>query len=279
MFVSLVLAAALDAGAFSYDANAPLNVRYGAVVRRDGVSVRDVSFSSTTGHTVTGIVVRGVGGAAHPAVLFVHWLGDDAKTTNHAEFETDAIALARKGVTSLAVDAMWSQPDWYDKVRKFQTDYADSIAQVIDLRRSLDVLLAQPGVDAKRLAYVGHDFGSMYGSLLAGVDPRPQWYVLMAGTTTFTEWYLLGGNPPDVKAYIAQMEPLDPLAFLARSNARGFYFQFSAHDHYISPEHEAAFFAAAPLPRTMALYDVDHSLATPAAWADRLAWLTEKLQL
>ena len=41
-----------------------------------------------------------------------------------------------------------------------------------DLRRALDVLLAQPGVDPKRIAYVGHDFGAMYGAVLAGVDRR-----------------------------------------------------------------------------------------------------------
>jgi len=279
MLGPLVLAVALDAGAFAYDTHSPMNVKYSAAVGRSGTSFRAVSFSSPTGHTITGVIIRGAGRSPHAAVLFVHWLGDDAKTTNHTEFERDAVALARKGVTSLLIDAMWAQPDWYDKVRTFQTDYTGSIAQVIDLRRSLDVLLAQPDIDANRVAYVGHDFGSMYGALLAGVDPRPQWYVLMAGTTTFSEWYLLGTKPPDVQAYIAQMAPLDPLAFLGRARARAFFFQFSAHDRYISPEHEAAFFGAAPLPRTMAVYNADHSLVTPAAFSDRLAWLSDKLQL
>ncbi len=278
MLSSLILAAAHDASAVASDASAPLDAKYGAGERHEGAGREDVSVRSTTGHTVTGVLVHGLGNGPHPAVLFVHWLGDP-KTTNHTEFESDAVALAKRGVTSLLIDAMWAKPDWFDTSRHPDTDHADSIAQVIDLRRSLDLLLAQPGIDAGRVAYVGHDFGSMYGALLAGVDTRPQWFVLMAGTTTFSEWYLLGAKPADVAAYISEMAPLDPLAYLARSSARGFLFQFSAHDRYVTPERELAFFEAAPLPRTMAVYDVDHSLATPAAGADRLAWLTEKLKV
>ncbi len=276
MFVALVFAAALEPSAFAYN-SAPLHAVYGSRAQHDGAVTRVVEFTSA-GRTVHGVVVEGKGSGKHPAVLFVHWLGDEA-TTNHTEFEDDAGRLAQRGVTSLLIDAMWSEKDWFDKGRSTQTDYRRSIEQVVDLRRSLDVLLAQANVDSARVAYVGHDFGSMYGAVLAGVDPRPQWYVLMAGTTSFSQWYLLGEQPPDVQAYVAQMAPLDPGMYLARSKARGFLFQFSARDRYITPAHELEFFQSAPLPRAMAVYDVDHSLATPAAQQDRLAWLAEKLQL
>ena len=131
-------------------------------------------------------------------------------------------------MTSLLIDAMWSAPDWCDKGRSTGADYANSIAQVIDLRRSLDVLLAQPDIDRNRISYVGHDFSAMYGAILAGVDTRPSWT-----------------KPADVQAYVAQMAPLDPVAFLSESKARAYYFQFSSHDRYITPEHELEFFGAA----------------------------------
>ncbi len=273
--VTTANAAALNAAAFAYDNQAPLDVRTGSAVQRDGAIVQDISFASKT-HRVTGVLVTGRGNGPHPGVLFVHWLGDPA-TTNHTEFERDATTLAHRGVTSLLIDAMWSVPDWFDKVRSTETDYANSIAQVIDLRRSLDVLLSRANVAANHIAYVGHDFGAMYGAVLAGVDPRPQSYVLMAGTTTFSEWYLLGVKPANVQAYVAQMAPLDPLAFLAESKARAYYFQFSSHDRYITAEHELSFFSAAPLPRTMSMYDVDHSLAVQPAFDDRISWLAAKL--
>ncbi len=278
MFVAWALAATLDASAFAYDERAPLKEVYGTTTQRDGVTMREITFTSSGGRAVHGVVVPGTGNGKHAAVLFVHWLGDEA-TTNHTEFEDDAAELAKRGVTSLLVDAMWSQKDWFEKGRTTQTDYLRSIAQVVDLRRSLDALLVQPNVDPSRVAYVGHDFGSMYGAVLAGVDPRPQWYVLMAGTTSFSQWYLLGAKPADVQSYVAQMAPLDPGGYLARSTARGFLFQFSAHDRYITSSRELEFFQSAPLPRAMAVYDVGHSLATPAATQDRLAWLAEKLRL
>jgi hypothetical protein len=275
---AVAFSAPLDPSSFAYDNSVALKVTYGSSATKDGVSLREVSFESTTRHTITGVLVPGVGKGPFAPVLWVHWLGDPP-TTNHTEFESDAIALAKRGVTSLLIDAMWSQPHWFNKVRSTETDYRDSIAQVVDLRRSLDVLLAQPNVDSSRLAYVGHDFGSMYGAVLAGVDPRPQWYVLLAGTTTFSEWYLLGKKPKNVDAYVAQMAPLDPLPYLTRAKAKGYLFQFSSHDEYVTNEKELQYFGAAPLPRGMFVYDVDHSMATQAATRDRIAWLTDKLGL
>jgi dienelactone hydrolase len=216
-----------------------------------------------------------------PGVLFVHWLGD-AATTNHHEFESDARALAKRGATCVLVDAMWSTvttngKDWFDKVRSTDTDYENSIAQVIDLRRALDLLTAQSSVDPKRIAYVAHDFGAMYGAVLSGVDPRPRYFVLMAGTTSFADWYLLGNKPADIPAYRAQMEPLDPLGYLARGTAKGYLFQFAAHDEYVTAAHATQFFDAAPLPRAMYVYDAHHDLHVPQALADRLAWLEARL--
>jgi cephalosporin-C deacetylase-like acetyl esterase len=278
MFVAVAntaSAAPLDASAFAYDANTPLHVAYSVASKQSGVVVRDVTFVSPTGHKIVGSLAAPAGSARSPGVLFVHWLGDPP-TTNHTEFSQDQIALAKRGITSLAIDAMWAQPKWFESVRTTQSDYANSIAQVIDLRRSLDVLMAQPNIDGQRVAYVGHDFGAMYGAVLAGVDPRPRYYVLMAGTTTFSEWYLLGKKPADVPAYVKQMTPLDPPQYLARAKA-AFLFQFSAHDEYVKAEKANAFFNAAPLPRGMFMYDTDHSLATPTVQKDRLTWLEAQL--
>jgi dienelactone hydrolase len=227
------------------------------------------------------IVAPAQAGTRGPGVLFVHWLGD-AATTNHKEFESDARALAAKGATCVLLDAMWStvvngKRDWFSTVRSTGSDYRHSIEQVVDLRRSLDLLIAQPGVDPERIAYVAHDFGAMYGAVLAGVDPRPRYYVLMAGTTSFADWYLLGKKPADVAAYRAQMAPLDPLPYLTRSPARGFLFQFAAHDQYVTAAHATEFFSAAPVPRAMYVYDAHHDLKVPLALRDRLSWLQARL--
>lgn len=267
----------LAASAFSYDTAAPLDVRIEHRRTTNGITREEVTFAAPGGSRIRAEIVSPQKvRAGHAGVLFVHWLGDPS-TTNLTEFEPDALALARHGVTSVLVDAMWAQPHWFMHVRSTDTDYHDSIAQVVNLRRALDVLQTQPGVDARRLAYVGHDFGAMYGAVLSGVDPRPRWFVLMAGTATFSEWYLLGKKPADVNAYVGQMAPLDPGPYLARSKADAYLFQFSQKDAYIAPEKQLQFFEPAPLPKALYLYDADHSLRIPQAFSDRQAWLLSRL--
>ncbi len=267
----------LPASAFSYDASKPLDIRVLDSNESDGIHRDDVTFAAPGGGRIHARILRPISSTGrHAGVLFVHWLGDP-KTTNLTEFEPDAVALAKKGITCLLVDAMWSQPHWFMHVRSTANDYADSIAQVVDLRRALDVLQQQPGVDPERIAYVGHDFGAMYGAVLSGVDPRPRWYVLMAGTTSFSQWFLLGKKPKNIAAYTAQMSVLDPGPYLAASKAQSYLFQFSVKDEYITPKRQLAFFSAAPLPRALYLYDADHSLSIPQAFKDRLSWLLEHL--
>jgi dienelactone hydrolase len=210
-------------------------------------------------------------------VLFVHWLGDP-KTTNLSEFRQDARRLAQAGSVTLSIDAMWAKPDWFEKGRSIDTDYRASIDQIVDLRRALDLLLSQPGIDPARVAYVGHDFGAMYGAVLSGVDPRPSYYVLMAGTATFSEWYLLGEHPADTAAYREQMSRLDPPQYLQQSSAKAYLFQFANRDRYIKPDRALAFFDPAPAPKTMSVYVANHALDVPEARAERIAWLLSKLR-
>ncbi len=242
-----------------------------------GIDAGEIYLREDGSGPVTGELIKGAGKGLHPAVLFVHWLGDP-KTTNHTEFEADAVALAKRGITSLLVDAMWAKPDWFDKVGvSADADVAQAREQIAELRAALDALQALKGVDRTRIAYVGHDFGAMFGALLAGEDARPKVYVLMAGVPTMSEWYLLGKKHPDRDAYVAALDRLDITGSLARSKARAILFQFAAHDHYITAERAAAFAATAPLPRGVFTYDADHSLAVPQAAADRRAWLIENL--
>jgi len=89
-------------------------------------------------HSAAGTTIvrpRAATGTLHGAgILWVHWLGDPA-TTNHTEFAADARALAERGATSVLVDAMWAQPNWFETGRSPATDACDVPRQVIALRR------------------------------------------------------------------------------------------------------------------------------------------------
>ncbi|GAC1361102.1 MAG: hypothetical protein NVSMB31_20920 [Vulcanimicrobiaceae bacterium] len=268
--------ATLPASAFAYDASAPLGIRVTSTRHDGALTIEEITFPSPRGGTIHGQLILPRAKMHRGGVLFVHWLGDP-KTTNLSEFHRDAMTVAQRGNVALSIDAMWAKPKWYDTGRSTDTDYANSIHQVIDLRRALDVLLSQPGIAPHRIAYVGHDFGAMYGAVLSGIDPRPRWYVLMAGNPSFSKWYLYGKKPADVAAFVAQMAPLDPLPYLSSSKAEEFLFQFANKDDYITADEAQSFAAAAPLPHGTFLYKADHSLDVPEAFSDRIGWLDARL--
>jgi dienelactone hydrolase len=275
--IGLLGAATTTAPDFTYDRRPPLAVRTLAVTRSGSLETRDIAFQND-GRSIGGSLVRPVDRKRHAGILFVHWLGDP-KTTNRSEFLPDARELASHGATSLLVDAMWAQPNWFD-TRTTSGDYAASIEQVVALRRALDVLIAQPDVDPARVAYVGHDFGAMYGALVAGVDERPRAYVFMTPTATFWEWYLLGTRPADKYAYIEQMRVLDPVAYLARATMSATLLQFATNDVYVPDSAADEFSAAVPdRDKTIKRYDADHALAVDSAREDRRAWLASHLAL
>jgi cephalosporin-C deacetylase-like acetyl esterase len=212
-----------------------------------------------------------------PAVLWVHWLGEPA-TTNHTEFMSDAQELAKHGVVSLLVDMPWSQKDWFTGVRTPENDFADTVAQVVTLRRALDCLTAVLGVDKARVAYVGHDFGAMDGALLLAVDQRPQYAVLMTPTLSYWEWYLLGKQPADPGAYVRQMSAFDLPGWLANGHQKATLLQFGQNDEYVSQATGIALRNATPnRDRTLKAYKLDHSLEDATAHDDRRAWLIAHL--
>ena len=212
-----------------------------------------------------------------PAVLWVHWLGEVA-TTNHTEFMSDAQELAKHGAVSLLVDMPWSQAKWFTDVRTPDDDYAATIAQVVSLRRALDCLTAVKGVDAARVAYVGHDFGAMDGALLLAADARPAYAVLMAPALSYWEWYLLGKQPADPGAYVARMSAFDLPGWLAQGKQKATLLQFGQNDEYVSQATGIALRNAVPdRDRTFKAYKLDHALDDVTVHDDRRAWLAAHL--
>ena len=160
--------------------------------------------------------------------------------------------------------------------RRAAPDVVGVRAQLAELGRALDVLAAQPGVDGRRLALVGHDFGAMFGVVLAADDPRLRWCVLMAGAPTLSEWYLLGKKSPGLE-YQRRLGQFDPAKAIGRACSGGILFQFSAHDRYVPAVRAEALVAAARSPKTAISYDAGHDLKLEKAFQDRQAWLRRRL--
>jgi dienelactone hydrolase len=251
--------------------------------------VRDITFANTLGSRVAAYLVTPPEGSKppHPGILWAHWLEGGHATSNRTEFLDEAVTLAREGVVSLLPDCFWSTDPkrwvsrkgfWWKSDAKHDTDL--SVRQVVELRRALDLLLAQPGVDPARIGYVAHDFGAMYGCIIAAVDRRPKFYVMMAATTTFSEWFLFGSklSPAEEAQYIKDMSPLDPTRYAARAAPAPILFQFAHADYYVPERTAQMLFDAASSPKDVRWYDAGHDVKHDQAQPDRLGWIRQQLE-
>jgi cephalosporin-C deacetylase-like acetyl esterase len=262
---------------FKYDASADFALKEVGVEKRGRASVRDVTFAAVPDgqEGVKAYLVVPEGKGPWAGVLWVHWLGEPA-TTNRTQYLDEAVGLASRGVVSLLVDAMWSAPDWYVK-RVPEEDYDRSIRQVITLRRAMDLLAAQPGVDKARLGFVGHDYGGMYGMMMAGLDQRARTYVYVAVAPSLSHWAFFARQPPSKAEYLRRNAVLELTDYLRRVKNASTLFQFANRDDYVSRADTMVVLIAAAAPKERRFYEADHAMGTPQVAADRQAWLVKEL--
>jgi dienelactone hydrolase len=255
-----------------------LDVQVLSTLEHGPVSVVELTYRGAPGKApVRATLVRPTApGTGRVGLLWVHWLGEPA-TTNRTEFLDEAIHLAPAGVVSLLVDALWSTPQWYER-RVMDEDPAAFTAQVVDLRRGLELLTAQPDVDPARLGLVGHDFGAMTGMLAGVADGRPRVYVLLALTPEFENWmfYIKTKRPTDEAAYRQHLAVLDPIDALPALGGPAL-FQLAEQDFYVPAEQIGAWRRAISGRGELRTYPTGHGMEGVAVRNDREAWLAEHL--
>jgi len=269
---------------FEYDSNAPLNIQENGLEERKTFSIHDIQFDSPVNGKVSAYLFTPIGEGPFPAVLFVHWYG--RPHNDRLEFFEEATLLAREGVVSLLVNDLFAGPDMIHARHwtgiNAEEDRQIVIQQVIELRRSIDVLKAQPQVDPQRIGYVGHDFGGMFGAVLAGVDHRIKTYVFMTVTPNFTDWFLLlsGGAS---NSYHSLLLTVNPVAYIPHAAPASVFFQFAKNDSYVPTYAANLFFNAASEPKRIEWYQNDHTSDphdlqyNAQATQDRHNWLVQEL--
>src|SRR5258706_12626586 len=213
------------------------------------------------------------------AILYVHWYEPESSDSNRSQFVEEAKEMARGGAVCFLIETLWSDPDFF--IKRTQTDdMLNSLEEVVNIRRAMDLLLSQPNVNPERFAYVGHDFGGMYGALAGSLDQRPKYYVIMAATLRFPDWYLylpkLEGEARE--KFIREMAEIDPIVHAPNLVPASVLFQFGADDPHVPKERAEEFFAATREPKALKWYESGHEV-NEAATNDRKIWLKEKLGL
>ena len=242
------------------------------------VVIRDVVIHVRHQPPVSAYVVRPAGALpaqSSPGILFLHWLGQIHN--DRTEYLGEAVTLAERGVVSVLPQGYFP---WVPDPDGTQLDVQRVSDQVRAMRAALNRLVSVRGVDRDRIAVVGHDYGAMYGSLLADSDRRVSVLVLEAPDSTWGNWfatYWLGLEGQAREEYLALFAGLDPVEHTARLGSH-VLFQWAGQDVFITPEVQAAFAASSPDAQVLVYPNADHQL-TDQAQIDRDAFLTEQLQL
>jgi uncharacterized protein len=262
---------------FSYDRRRSLAITRLALTTRlsanelRGVTVDSITYASPKGGEVPALLVIPNGRGPFPGVIVQHGLPD----TKEAMLPV-GIDLARTGAVAILIDAPFNRPQ-HGTVRGDLSgtpkDRDEQIQLIVDLRRAVDLLIARPGVDAARLAYVGISYGAAMGGLLAGVEDRIKAYVLAVGDGGLVS-HFTGPNDPqppppmsaeDWERWLQAMHPIEPINFIGRAAPAALLFQAGARDELVLQGTPAATSRQPASPRRFAgMRPATSSTAPPA---------------
>jgi pimeloyl-ACP methyl ester carboxylesterase len=218
-------------------------------------------------------------GRPRGGVLWLHWLGH--RHNDSGEFLPLAVRLTSRGVVSLLPAGHFP---WVPDPDGTATDVQRVRDQLAAHAVALDRLCAQPGVDPERVALVGHDYGGMYGALLADRDARVSALALQAVDSAWGSWFatywlkLEGTARAEYAGLFAGLEPVDAVARLADRLGDRMLLQWAGNDTFVAPAVRTAYEAANPKARSVEYPHADHMLDDRAA-ADLTSFLAEQLGL
>ncbi len=272
---------------YDYDQKAPLDLKETVIRETAGVRVYDISYASPKVGRVTAFLVAPLGKGPFAGLVFGHW-GSGNKT----EFLPEAALYAEAGVVSVMIDYPWTRPaPWRRSLKDIDGpdyDHELYVQTVVDLRRSIDVLLARSDVDPNRIAYAGHSYGAQWGAILSAIDKRIKAAVLIGGIPDRAAIYLESDDPDfvewrsrkskeKIETYLSVNARTDPIHYVAHAAPTPLFFQFARFEQYFGEAAMQRYAKAATEPKTVKWYDTGHDLNDVQALIDRAQWLSEKI--
>jgi dienelactone hydrolase len=272
----------LDSSAFDYDQHAPLDLKIVSQRAQDGVTVQDITCRSPGGGVIPAYCIFSAEQAPQAGVIFGHW-GEG----NREEFLAEALILARHGLVVLCPDAPYRRP--MEREPALADIPSLDLQWVVDVRRSVDLLLERFHLLPGQVGYVGHSYTATLGGAVAGIEHRIAAHVVMAGEGALSEWMLISTHPAlvferettppeEYQAYVAALAPLDARHYIGQAAPSQLFFQFARSDEYVPPERGERYFDMASDPKRIAWYDCGHALNGQAR-QERALFLCEHLGL
>ena len=260
---------------FAYDASAPLGyVDHGRVNTPAPLAIHDVSYASGR-RRIQGFLVLPPGRGRRPAVVFVHGTGGD-----RSQLLGKAGWLAARNVVTLTItapppssgSAAETAPEQIAQVR------TDTVAEVVAIRRAVDVLRSLPSVDPNRIGYVGWSAGARVGALVAASEPRIRAFVLLSAGAAPVEAYAASA-PRQLRAQVRRVfGSVDPLRYLGWARPGSVLLEDGLKDEVVPRAALLNVVRAAPKPENVHWYEAPHAL-NRAAYHDAYDWLARRLPI
>lgn len=269
---------------FDYDAKAPLDLQVASTEKKDGLTVQTISYASPKGGRVPGLLIVPDGPGPFAGILLLH-----GAPGTYERMRPEGETLARHGAVTLMINAPFSRPAAEGgqeiPIEFTERDRDGQVQLIVDLRRGVDLLLARPDVDPKRLGYTGRSYGGAMGGLLAGVEKRIKAYALVVGDGGLVS-HFTGADDTDgplqnmpaeqKKRWLAAMEPVEPIRFIGRAAPAHLLFQNGKQDDLVPPADGRAYQEAGSEPKTVLWYDAGHQLNDQAT-RDRHEWFAKEV--
>jgi acetyl esterase/lipase len=260
---------------FKYDTKLPFDLRVTKTDEERGLQREYFSFQSTSGERVTAVLSQQSGNAAglRPAIIFLHGGGPAGKEGTLAA----AGMLARAGWAVLSIDlphfgerktallTTFSEQEKHEKLYNQPSTYLSWVTQITrDVSRAFDVLVAERGVDPRRVALWGNSRGAIVGSIVAGIDRRFAAVALLFGAhlDALETTHLPAACPAN---YIGRIAPRPLLMVNATQDSD------MIRDVAVEP-----LFKLAKQPKEIIWTDGGHMFMTEEHRARIIQWLREK---
>jgi dienelactone hydrolase len=265
------------AALYQYDRAAPLDIPTTEMAARNGYKLFTISFALPNAARMGGFLVAPIAPGRKPGIVWMHSQGA-------IDFLGNAVLMAKAGAVSILVGEA-------DGLKAGTAELARDqlIADVIGLRRAVDVLQSRADVDPSRIAMVGHSSGAMMGAVAVSIDDRFRAAVFESGllgmgvhiATSPGSWAVgvrkeLGDQLPH---YLEVLSVVDDKNYIGHAQPIPKLFQSARYDPGVPPKDSEDFFNAASQPKELKWYETGHEVDDPAAISDRVRFLTRTLFL
>ncbi|MDX1673488.1 MAG: alpha/beta fold hydrolase [Longimicrobiales bacterium] len=262
---------------FRYDAELPLDVESRGTGREQGLTWETVAFRSTAGQRVVADLYRAGGEwRDRPSLILLHGgsgAGRAAPTTRYmaglfsrAGFNVLAIDMLHFGDRDTGLLETYSEGEKHERLYNRHATYLEWVTQTVkDVRRSVDLLVQQFGVEPGRVGLAGFSRGAVVATIVAAADTR------LAATV------MVNGGHFD-RRETGHSAAACPANYIGRIAPRPLLMVNGRHDGDMLLETSVApLFALAGEPKRMILMDTGHQRPTPEAQAEIIAWLHDAI--